>query len=202
MKIRVTHITGEYEEIDTEAKFTTAQLCNPKFAQLRTKVRFDQLTDFEDGRPNGLWLELWGARFESQGDIIDSWVPLCMVRQLADTELDYIAKVTSSREDASGGADQLEMCRVWKDDGKSVLVSFARARAFIDLYGSGGDAMSATEVVYSAFKAWCKAHGKPVSLSYVAEAAAELEIDPQACERMVELAMEEELALAAKLQRD
>lgn len=192
MKLRITHTTGEYEEIDTEAKLASSAIIPDMVAQVRTRVRFDQLTGFED-REDGLWLELWGAVAKEPGEIVSVWTPLCMIRQIADTEFDYIAKVTSSREDGAGGDGQLEMCRMMRPDGTSKLVSFSRAMAWLDLYGEAGSRDSAMDIVYDAFRAWCRGCGVRPEMANVPRAAAAIGIPKDITSTLVEMAMKAEM---------
>ncbi len=189
MKLRITHTTGEYEEIDTEAKLVSSSIIPETIAQVRTKVRFDQLRGFDD-RKDGLWLELWGAKAREAGEVIDTWTPLCMIRQIADTEFDYIAKVTSSRED---GISKLELCRMTRGDGTSELVSFSRAQAWLDLYGEAGVRDSAMGLVYDAFRAWCRGRGCEPEMSNVARAAVDLDIPNDIVTTFVEMAIRDQM---------
>lgn len=214
MKVRITYTNGMYDVIDTDSKLTTNDIAAMRgdagaAIETRQRMRFDRLTDFEDGRSDGLWLEIYYAKYQMgqpetnvDGDAsvtakmptIEGWNPYCKILQVSSEEMKHIAKITSSREDGSGAdfGAQLEFCRVQTDEGKSELISFAKMHAYLDLFGFTGGRASAAALVYESFVAWCTMSGVPTNIEYLSNAAKALGFPAEPFREYIETMLKED----------
>lgn len=214
MKVCITYTNGMYDVIDTDSKLTTNDIAAMRgdagaAIETRQRMRFDKLADFEDGRADGLWLEIYYAKYQigqpetnADGDAvvtakmptIEGWNPYCKILQVSSEEMKHIAKITSSREDGAGegAAGRLEFCRVKIDENRSELMSFAKMHAHLDLYGFTGGRASAAKLVYESFTAWCAMAGVPAEIQHLSNAAAALGFPVEPFRKYVETMLKED----------